>query len=122
MIKQMPFAYAEYAGKRKQSRKQMLLIEMDGVVHWVGLNALIEPHYPKAEGGLPAHPLIAMLMQNWFGYRGSAMEEFLYETTLLSQLAWLHLDRIPDETTLFNFRCCLKKHNLGAGILCVINW
>ncbi len=43
---------------------------------------LIEPHYPKDEGGRPAYPLMAMLrvhlMQNWFGYSDPTMEEALY--------------------------------------------
>lgn len=83
-MKQMTFADAEYAGKRKQTRKELFLIEMDQVVPWKGLIALIEPHYPKGEGGRPAYPLLAMLrihlMQNWFGYSDPAMEEALYET------------------------------------------
>ncbi|MEN1417327.1 hypothetical protein AAIG96_36435, partial [Pseudomonas aeruginosa] len=61
-MKQMTFADAEYAGKRKQTRKELFLIEMDRVVPWKGLIALIEPHYPKGEGGRPAYPLMAMLV------------------------------------------------------------
>lgn len=71
-MKQMSFADAEYAGKRKQTRREHFLIEMHQVVPWKGLITLIEPHYPKGEGGRPAYPLLAMLrvhlMQNWFGY------------------------------------------------------
>ena len=52
-MRQMTFADAEYAGKRKQTRKELFLIEMDRVVPWKGLIALIEPHYPKGEGGRP---------------------------------------------------------------------
>ena len=103
-MKQMTFADAEYAGKRKQTRKELFLIEMDRVVPWKGLIALIEPHYPKGEGGRPAYPLMAMLrvhlLQNWFGYSDPAMEEALYETTILRQFAGLNLERIPDETTI----------------------
>ncbi len=92
---------------------------------WKGLIALIEPHYPKGEGGRPAYPLMAMLrvhlMQNWFGYSDPAMEEALYETTILRQLAGLSLERTPDETTILNFRRLLEKHELAAGILGVIN-
>ena len=33
-MKQMTFADAEYAGKRKQTRKELFLIEMDRVVPW----------------------------------------------------------------------------------------
>ncbi|KDZ72162.1 putative orf12 protein [Escherichia coli 3-073-06_S4_C2] len=57
----MTFADAEYAGKGKQTRKELFLIEMGQVVPWKGLIALIEPHYPKGEGGRPAYPLMAML-------------------------------------------------------------
>ncbi|HCE6210555.1 IS5 family transposase [Pseudomonas aeruginosa] len=124
-MKQMTFADAEYAGKRKQTRKELFLIEMDQVVPWKGLIALIEPHYPKGEGGRPAYQLMAMLrvhlMQNWFGYSDPAMEEALYETTILRQFAGLNLERIPDETTILNFRRLLEKHELAAGILAVIN-
>ncbi|RRW39454.1 IS5 family transposase, partial [Stutzerimonas stutzeri] len=124
-MKQMTFADAEYAGKRKQTRKELFLIEMDRVVPWKGLIALIDPHYPKGEGGRPSYPLMAMLrvhlMQNWFGYSDPAMEEALYETTILRQFAGLNLERIPDETTILNFRRLLEKHELAAGILAVIN-
>lgn len=61
------------------------------------------------------------LMQNWFGYSDPAMEESLYETTILRQFAGLNLDRIPDETTILNFRRLLDKHELAGGILQVIN-
>jgi IS5 family transposase len=124
-MKQMTFADAEYASKRKQTRKELFLIEMDQVVPWKGLIALIEPHYPKGEGGRPSYPLMAILrvhlMQNWFGYSDPAMEESLYETTILRQFAGLSLERIPDETTILNFRRLLEKHDLAAGILGVIN-
>ncbi len=61
------------------------------------------------------------LMQNWFGYSDPAMEEALYETTILRQFAGLNLERIPDETTILNFRRLLEKHELAGGILAVIN-
>ena len=70
-MKQITFADAEYAGKRKQTRKELILIEMGRVVPWKGLIELINPYSPKGEGGRPAYPLMAMLrvhlMQNWFG-------------------------------------------------------
>jgi len=86
---------------------------------------LIEPNYPKGEGGRPAYPLMALLrihlMQNWFGYSDPAMEKALYETTILCWFAGLNLERIPDETTILNFRCLLEKHDLAGGIFQVIN-
>jgi IS5 family transposase len=60
-----------------------------------------------------AYPLTAMLqvhlMQNGFAYSDQAMEEVLYESTILHQFSGLHLDRIPDETTVLDFRRILKK-------------
>lgn len=62
---------------------------MDQVVPWKGLIGLIEPHYPKGEGGRPAYPLLAMLrvhlMQNSFGCSDPAMEE----STLRAQVETL---------------------------------
>ncbi len=60
-------------------------------------------------------------MQSWFGYSDPAREEALYETAILCQFAQLHLDRIPDETEIFNFRRLLEKHELANMILQVIN-
>ncbi len=85
---------------------------------------LIEPHYHKSKGGRPAYPLIAVLriqlLQNWLGYSDPAMEEALYETTILRQFAGLSLHRIPDKTSILNFRRLLEKHELADGILQVM--
>lgn len=60
-MKQMTFSDAEYAGKRKQTRRrERFLIEMDRVGSWKDLIALIESHYPRGEGGRPAYPLMAI--------------------------------------------------------------
>ena len=47
----MSFSDFEYAGKRKQTRRERFLAEMDQVVPWSGLLGLIEPYCPKAGGG-----------------------------------------------------------------------
>lgn len=54
----MAYADAGYAGKRMQTRKELLLIEMDRLVPWKGLIALTGPHYPEGEGGRPTYPLM----------------------------------------------------------------
>jgi IS5 family transposase len=78
------------------------VIEIDRLVPRKGLIALFELHYPKGEGGRPAYPLMAMLrvhlMQNWFGYSDPAMEEALYETTILRQFAGLNLERVTSSS------------------------
>ena len=124
-MSQMSFGDAEYAGKRKRTRREEFLTEMEKVVPWTALEALIEPHYPKAGGGRRPYPLAAMLrvhlMQNWFGFSDPAMEEALYEITPLRQFARLRMSAIPDETTLLNFRHLLEKHDLAPKILEAVN-
>lgn len=58
---QLTFSDAEYAGKRKQTRREVFLAEMDQVVPWTALLALIEPHYPKVGRGRRPYPLATML-------------------------------------------------------------
>lgn len=125
-MSQLSFGDAEYAGKRKQTRREVFLGEMERVVPWDALLALIEPFYPKAGGGRPPYPLATMLrihlMQNWFGLSDPGMEEALYEITPLRQFARLRMTgAIPDETTLLNFRHLLEAHDLAPKILGAIN-
>lgn len=51
-MRQLTFSDAEYAGKRKQTRREVFLTEMDQVMPWDALLALIEPHYPKKRAGV----------------------------------------------------------------------
>ncbi|KAF4560177.1 transposase [Pseudomonas sp. CES] len=55
------------------------------------------------------------LLQNWLGYSDPAMEEALYETTILRQFSGLSLERIPDETTILNLRRLLENMSWRAG-------
>ena len=44
-MKQMTFADAEYAGKRKQTRKELFLIEMDRVSLSHGTTKIFQLHF-----------------------------------------------------------------------------
>lgn len=59
---QLSFASLDYAAKKKRTKRDVFLAEMAAVVPWVALEALIEPHYPKAgpSGGRRAFPLAVM--------------------------------------------------------------
>ena len=125
-MKQISFSDAEYDGKRKQTRREIFLGEMDQVVPWNSVLGLIEPFYPVAGGGRRPYPLDTMLrvhlMQNWFGLSDPAMEEALYEITSMRKFAGLSLPgSIPDETTILNFRHLLESNELAPEILSRIN-
>ena len=123
---QLSFSDSEYGHKRKRTRRETFLAEMEQVVPWDSLQALIEPHYPKAGKGRHPYPMSTMLrihlMQNWFGYSDPAMEEALYEVTPLRQFAKLSLiGALPDETTILNFRRLLETHGLAPKLFEAIN-
>jgi transposase, IS5 family len=123
---QISFSDAEYAGKRKKTRREVFLEEMELVVPWKALLQLIEPHYPVAGRGRRPYPPESMLrvhlMQNWFALSDPAMEEALYEIASLRAFARLSLgEPIPDETTILNFRHLLEANDLAEDILKAVN-
>ena len=125
-MKQISFADAEYAGKRKRTRREVFLDEMEQVVPWKALLKVIEPFYPMAGNGRRPYPLGTMLrvhlMQNWFALSDPAMEEALYEIASLRNFAGLDLRKaIPDETTILNFRHLLEEYDLAEDILKEVN-
>jgi transposase, IS5 family len=125
-MSQISFSDAEYAGKRKKTRREIFLEEMELVVPWKALLKVIEPFYPVAGRGRRPYPLESMLrvhlMQNWFALSDPAMEEALYEIASLRNFAGLDLgEPIPDETTILNFRHMLEEYELAEDILKQVN-
>ena len=126
---QMSFAAAEYLAKKKTTKRERFLAEMDQVVPWDRLVAVIEPFYPKAgpKGGRPPIPLETMLriycLQQWFNLSDPAMEEALYDMDSMRRFAKRQLgdDPIPDETTILNFRHLLERHQLTKEIFAQVN-
>jgi len=125
-MSQLSFSDAEYAGKRKKTRREVFLQEMELVVPWKVILKIIEPHYPVAGRGRRPYALESMLrvhlMQNWFALSDPAMEEALYEIASLRNFAGLSLSEpIPDETTILNFRHMLEESDLAEDIFKQVN-
>ena len=124
---QLSFGDAEHTGKRKKTRREIFLAEMEQVVPWNALLKLIGPHYPKmGRPGRQPYPLATMLrihfLQQWYALSDPAMEEALYDTAVMRRFARLSgLDNIPDETTILNFRRLLETHDLAPKILARVN-
>ena len=123
---QMSFGDAEFAHKKKRTRRELFLVEMDKVVPWHALLQRLEPFYCTGERGRRPYPLQTMLrvhlMQNWFGLSDPAMEESLYEIASMRAFAKLSLARaIPDETTILNFRRRIEENDLAQDILDLVN-
>ena len=123
---QLSFGDSEYAAKKKTTRREVFLAEMDQVVPWSSLLKVIEPFYPVAGRGRRPYALQTMLrvhlMQNWFGLSDPAMEEALYEIGSMRLFARLSLTQaIPDETTILNFRRLIETNELAPAIFDKVN-
>jgi transposase, IS5 family len=111
----------------RKSKREQFLEEMEQIVPWTELGALVEPHYPKGENGRPPVGLSIMLrvyfLQQWFNLSDPGAEEALYESPALRRFAGVDLGRAPapDESTILQFRHLLEKHDLGGAMLQAVN-
>jgi len=121
---QATFAGSGFEAYRKPTRRELFLAEMERVVPWGEMCALIEPVYPKSEGpGRPTIGLERMLriyfLQHWFNLSDPAVEEALYESVSMRRFVGVDLGRepAPDETTVCKFRHLLEEHGLGRRLV-----
>ena len=113
----------------KKTRKEVFLDEMNQVVPWAALVALIQPHARGAHqtlGGRPPFAVETMLrihcLQLWWNLSDPAMEEELHERPLYRRFVGLDgAARMPDETTILRFRHLLEKHELAPQLMATIN-
>ena len=111
----------------KKTKRALFLEEMEQVVPWRELCALIEPYYPKAGNGRPPVGVERMLriyfLQQWFNLSDPAVEEALYDSVLMRQFAGIDLGQepVPDETTVCKFRHLLEEHGVGGAMLETVN-
>ena len=128
-MKQKAFSMTGYFDKGKRTRREQFLAEMEQVVPWTRLYALVEPRYPKASsaGGRPPLPLERMFriycLQQWYNLSDPGAEEALYDSITMRHFAGVSSDEdvIPDETSILNFRRLLEKHQLTERLLAEIN-
>jgi IS5 family transposase len=127
-MKQTSFSSLEYAGKKRQTRREKFLGEMERVVPWPTLVALIQPHYPTSgRVGRPPIGVERMLrmyfLQQWYSLSDEALEDALYDSHALQSFARIDLaaEGVPDATTLLNFRHLLETHDLCKGLFTAIN-
>jgi len=122
MQRQGSFSQAEYAGKKKRTRRDKFLAEMELVVPWARLVARLRPLYPNGERGRPPIGLERMLriylLQQWYGLADEALEDALYDSQALRGFAGIELTRdpVPDATRLLKFRHWLERHDLTKAL------
>jgi transposase, IS5 family len=122
MKQQRSFAQSEYAGKKKVTRRERFLEEMERVVPWARLCGVIEPHDPTGKRGRPPIGIERMLrlyfLQQWSALAAEALEDALDDSQALRTFAGIDLsvEAVPDATTLLKFRHLLEAHDLTRAI------
>ena len=127
-MSQRTFAsHAEFQRYGRKSRRELFLDEMELVVPWPALLALVRPHYAVAGKGRRPVGLEIMLrtyfVQQWFNLSDPGVEEALYESPVLQRFVGVDLGAAParDETTIYRFRHLLEKHDLCGMMLETVN-
>lgn len=128
-MKQKSLTMTGYFDKGKKTKRERFLAEMEQVLPWGRLLALIEPHYPKGgpRGGRPPLPLERMFriycLQQWYNLSDPGAEEALYDSITMRRFAGVSSDAdvIPDESSILNFRRLLEKHQLTERLLSEVN-
>jgi IS5 family transposase len=127
-MSQRSFASAEYAMKKKRTRREKFLAEMERIVPWARLIAVIEPLYPTS-GRVGRQPIgVAKMLrmyclQQWYGLADEALEDALYDSQALRDFVGIDLSResVPDATTLLKFRRLLQDNDLTRSLFDEIN-
>ena len=125
---QSSFSELEYASKKKVTRRDRFLAQIEAVTPWAALEAQIVPFYPKGEGrgrrpiGL-SRMLRMYVAQQCFGLSDEGIEDALYDSQAIRRFVGIDLSRedAPDATTLLKFRRLLEAHELTRKIFETIN-
>ena len=125
---QTSFSELEYAAKKKLTRRDHFLAEIEAVTPWAALEAEIGPFYPKGEGrGRPPiglHRMLRMyIAQQCFGLSDEGIEDALYDSQAIRRFVGIDLARenAPDATTLLKFRRLLETNGLTRKVFEAIN-
>jgi transposase, IS5 family len=120
---QSSFADLEYAAKKRRTRRERFLGEIEAVTPWAALATEIAPFYPK--GGGPGRPPIGLerilrmyVAQQCFGLSDEGIEDALYDSQSIRRFVGIDLGReaAPDATTVLKFRHLLEEHELTQRI------
>ena len=125
---QMSFSELEYATKKKQTRRDHFLAQIEAITPWAALLCAIAPYYPNDGGrGRPPIGLERMLrmyvVQQCFGFSDEATEDALYDSQAVRRFVRIDLNReaAPDATTLLKFRHLLEAYHLTESLFNAIN-
>ena len=116
-MNQPAFADLEYQGKKRKTRRELFLEQMDGLIPWQLLEEHVRPHYPNSGRGRRLYPLAVILrvhgVQLSYNLSDPGMEDLLFEAESGRRFVGLSLSEVlPDETTILKLRHFLESQGL----------
>lgn len=116
------FADIEYENRKRRTKRENFLDEMDKIVPWADLVAIIHPYYYNNRRGRPACGIEKMLrmylLQTWFSISDEGLEDAIYDSYAFRKFMGVDFDEsaVPDATTLLKFRHLIEKEKIGEKI------
>lgn len=128
MEKQATFSDIENASRKRQTKRDRFLREMDEAIPWAAFEELVKPYYFQGKRGRKPIGIESMLrmyfLQLWFHLSDEGVEDAIYDSRAFSEFMGVSFglgDQVPDATTLLKFRRLIESHGLGREMLGCVN-
>ena len=122
--RQASFAQVEWSGRKRRTARARFLEQMDSVVPWADLVAIVEPHRPSAgrrgRQPWPTETMLRMfLVQAWLNLSDEGCEDACYDSLAVRDFVgcW---DGVPDATTRAGFRHLVERESLDGAIFAAV--
>ena len=128
MDKQTTFSDIENSSRKRITKRDAFLREMDAAIPWDALVSLVKPYYFEGKRGRKPVGIEKMLrmyfLQLWFNLSDEGVEDAIYDSRAFSEFMGVSFglgDQAPDATTLLKFRRIVESHGLGRDMLGCVN-
>lgn len=128
MDKQTTFSDIENSSRKRITKRDAFLREMDAAIPWNELVELVKPYYFEGKRGRKPVGIEKMLrmyfLQLWFNLSDEGVEDAIYDSRAFSEFMGVKFglgDQVPDATTLLKFRRIIESHGLGREMLGCVN-
>ena len=128
MDNQISFTDIEYSERKKVTKREEFLKQMEAIIPWENWVKIISPYYPKNKLGRKAIEIEKMLrmllLQSWFNLSDEGVEEAIYDSYAMRSFMGIHFEedeQVPDATTLCKFRKLLNENGIQAKLFAEVN-
>lgn len=122
MKRQINMTDAEYSCRKRSTKREEFLAQMDDIIPWDEWAEYIKPYYPNGNKGRPVRGIETMLrmylMQIWFNLSDEGIEDAIYDSYAMRSFMGIDFtsEQVPDATTLLKFRHLLERNGIGKKL------